>query len=285
MNIKTKRLLAYCIDMLVVSLIVTCLTSNSIINKHINEYNKYYKDYQEKYTNYTEVLIDLNDYYKDNKITTEEYNKLIKKHQDYEKQINKYYQNNSISKKDYNKLIKEINNDFSKEYKTINYNLSKYSIAYNIVYIIVIIAYFVFFNVITEGRTLGKKITRLKVVNSTDFNNKVNIVNYLVRAIILYNPLYYLLKTIGTYCFNVQDYYNFTFILTNFQNYLLLLIVIMIVIRRDNRGLHEVLSQTRVVELDKTGKIITPNLEIPKKELKLHKKLKNKKIVIDNNED
>ena len=54
--------------------------------------------------------------------------------------------------------------------------------------------YFIAFNKYTNGQTLGKKVMRLKIVNSKDIDAKVPIWSYLVRAIILYQPIYYLVK-------------------------------------------------------------------------------------------
>lgn len=300
MNKNLNRLLAYIIDILIVYLIVNSLSSAPIINKQLNSYNKYYKEYQETYNNYINFSQDLTKYYGDNKLTKSEHNKLIKKYPKLKSDLNKYYKNNKLSQKQYNKLTKKINQKFQTKYKKIYYKLNKYSIIYNVIYITVLLAYFVLFNILTNGQTLGKKIFKLKIINNKDPDIKVSILNYLIRTTILYNPIYYLAMLLVPY-FNANNFYTWSLIWSNIKNYLEVVIIVMIIIRKDNRGLHELLSNTKVISLDKksnelqeeknksdfnnSNKNIVTSTEIIKNtnSTSERKKAKNKKKIIDYN--
>ena len=53
---------------------------------------------------------------------------------------------------------------------------------------------------------------------------------------------------IGSVSFNVNDFYNYALVLSNIKDYLLIIVVLTIIIRKDNRGLHDLLSKTMVVD-------------------------------------
>ncbi|MBR3162262.1 MAG: RDD family protein [Bacilli bacterium] len=279
-----KRFIAYLIDILIISIISMSITYMPIFNKELSNYRKYIKEYNKEYTNYLSFNNDLNKYFKDKKITNEEYNKLANKHDTYKTYLNKYYKDEKLSKKNHKKITKEINKEWSKTYKRYNYKLNKYSLVSNISSFIVIIIYFLGTNILMNGMTIGKKIMKLRIVSNQD-NKDVIPLNYLVRTIILYNPIYYLAISLGIFIFNINTYYNWTYIWSDIKNYLELLIVIMIIARRDSRGLHELLSSTKIISTDEE---ISNNNEknkdviiIKKDNNKKRKSNSSKKIIID----
>ena len=250
-----KRFLAYLIDLFIVSIISSCIMVIPFINVDRDNYNKNYKEYNELYTNYSKFSQDLTDYYEDDKLDEEEYEKLISENKDYEEVVSKYYKDGKLSKKNYDKLSEEVGRDFQGEYKSIYYKLSKYSVIGNVVQVIVIFAYFVGINLLTKGQTVGKKIMKLQIINNKDSSSKVSLLSYFIRTLILYNPVYYLAIIIGVYVFSSSDFYNWALVWSNIKNYLDIVIVIMVVIRLDGRGLHDLLAGTRVITLDEVNNV------------------------------
>lgn len=248
-----RRGLAYFIDMMVVLIIVQTISGIGFINKEIDKYNKTYNDYMEEIDVYSSFLSDINDYYKDEKLTSEEYDDLIKNNPEYEDLVDKYYKNDELTTKNYDKLVEEVNDNYLVEYKDVYYKLDKYSIVYNIAYIIVTLLYFVGFNMITGGATLGKKLVRLKIVNNKDRNNKVSGLSYLIRSILLYQIIYYLIKVLFVNLLSVGDFFNLSNIVYDIHSYLTIIILVFVMIRIDGRGLHDILSNTIVVNVDKNG--------------------------------
>ena len=71
-----KRIGAYFIDMMVVMLITQCLSGVPFINKQLDTYNKYYQEYSNALKEYSEFKLELQNSFKDEKITEKEYNKI-----------------------------------------------------------------------------------------------------------------------------------------------------------------------------------------------------------------
>ena len=151
MKIVVKRVIAYVIDLIIVTLISTILTTNTYLNKdygrYIETYDKYEK-YYESYEKEIEKLEELNDKEK-------------------------------ISDKEYKKELEKIN----KKNIDYNYEIIKLSIMPTIISILVILLYFVVIQFYMGGKTLGKKIMKLRVVSNKE--KKLNILNFLLRSLVL----------------------------------------------------------------------------------------------------
>ena len=270
-----KRILAYIIDMMVILIISQSLSGIPFINKQLDKYNKYYQEYTELVEIYTGFKVELTNNFKDQKLTEKEYNSLIKNYPSYKDRLTKSYEDQKLTEKEYNALVKEIDNKYQSDYEEVYYQVEKNSITYFVIYLIAVFAYFVGFNKITNGQTLGKKLTRLKIVNSKDNSKPIPIWSYLVRAILLYQPIYYIVKLIGINILSMNQYYNITSIFYDIQYYLELIIIAMVMIRQDGKGLHDFLAKTRVVLLDKDGnEIEEPSIQL----------IKKKKIIEEPNE-
>lgn len=246
-----KRVLAYLIDMFVVLIIVQSISGIPLINKNLDKYTKVYNEYLTSYTEYSKIVLDLNKYHEDKKIDKKEYKKLIEEYPNQKKLLNKYYKDEKITSKNYNNLLEEINDNYLKKYKNNYYKLDKYSIFYNTCYVVVTLLYFILFNIITDGATLGKKLLRLKIVNNKDNNEKVSIISYVIRSIMLYQPIYYLFKAIFVSILSINNYYTVSNIIYDIHSYLLFIIITVMIIRMDGRGLHDIVSNTSVIELKK----------------------------------
>ena len=268
-----KRFIAYSIDMLVILIITQSISGIPTINKQLNDYNKYSNKYLTNYKEYSDLKINLNKYFEDKKITDEEYNSLIKEENNY---INIFKDNykEELSNEDYDKINKKIDKLYNNTYKEIYYKMEKNSIMYNIIYLVVVILYFVGFNKYTNGQTLGKKLMRLKVVNNNDSNKDVPIWSYIVRLIILYQPVLYITKLIGVSFMDISIYYTVTNYVYTFQSYLEMIVIATMSIRIDGRGLQDMLAKTRVVLYDRNGNEIKDKLEVL-----VNDKLKNKKVI------
>lgn len=257
-----KRFIAYLIDMMVILIITQCLIGIPQLNKQLDDYNKFYNEYLELYNEYAYFKIDTNKYFEDKELTDEEYNKLISKYTNYKDTLNKYYIDGELSGKNYDKLNKEIDDNYNNTYRELYYKIEKNSIMYFVIYLITVIAYFVGFNKYTSGQTLGKKLMRLKIVNSNDENKDVPVWKFIVRAIILYQPIYYIVKLIGVSFLDINMYYDVTNIVYNVQGYLEMLIIVMVMIRLDGRGPQDLLAKTRVVLYDRNGNEVKDKMSV-----------------------
>ena len=268
-----KRFIAYSIDMLLILIITQSISGIPTINKQLNDYNKYSNKYLTNYKEYSNLKVNLNKYFEDKKITDEEYNSLIKEENNYTNIFKDNYKE-ELSNEDYDKINKKIDKLYNNTYKENYYKMEKNSIMYNIIYLVVVILYFVGFNKYTNGQTLGKKLMRLKVVNNNDSNKDVPVWSYIVRLIILYQPILYITKLIGVSFMDISIYYTVTNYVYTFQSYLEMIVIATMSIRIDGRGLQDMLAKTRVVLYDRNGNEIKDKLEVL-----VNDKLKNKKVI------
>ena len=276
-----KRFLAYTIDMMVILLITQSLSGVPFINKQLDTYNKYYDKYVELFEEYGNFKVDLTNDFKDKKLSEKEYNNLIENHENYQDILNQVYEDKELTKKEYNKINKEIDKEYEKEYKKLYFKIEQNLIAYFIIYLVTVFAYFVLFNKFTNGQTLGKKLTRLKIVNAKDTKEEVTILSYIIRAIILYQPIYYIAKLIGISTLDMNSYNTLTSIFYDIQYYLEILIIIMIMLRIDGRGPHDLLAKTKVILLDRNGNEVEDKMTTMIKQKKEIVKNKKKPKIID----
>lgn len=248
-----RRVLACFVDMMVVLIIVQTISSIPFINKSLDKYNKVYNNYFEYFSLYGDFLMDLEDYYEDKELGVEEYDKLVSDNDSYKELVDKYYVDGKLSSKNYDKLKVDVNDIYLDNYKDTYYKLDKYSIVYNISYVVVSILYFVGFNMITNGVTLGKKLTRLRIVNSSDNNGRVSIFSYLLRCVMLYQVIYYLFKGVFVNVLGISNYYTVSNIIYDLYSYLTFIILTFVILRKDGRGLHDILCKTKVIEVDRFG--------------------------------
>lgn len=249
-----KRITAYLIDLMILVILVSLISNTSLINKQLDKYNKYYNQLIELSTETNKVITDLEEYYKNEELKDEDYQKLIEDNPNYKENVYKYYEDSKLEKEEYENLIKDIKKDYQNKYIKIKYKIEKNSTISNISYLLIIILYFGVFNLITNGQTLGKKLFRLKIVKKDD--TKPNIINYLLRSILLYNVIYLIVSLVCVYTLNSKDYYTITSIIYEIQYYIQWIIIFMITIRKDGRGLHDLIGNTKVIALDKEGNII-----------------------------
>lgn len=220
-----KRIGAYLIDLLVITLFSMIITKISFINPK-------YDEYMEASEKYNEML---NDYY-DKKIE-----------------------------------INEFNNQVSE----ISYDLNKNGYVYLISDIVVIILYFGVFNFVSKGQTLGKRIMNLQIVSAKE--KPLKIYNYLIRCIIL-NGIIMDIITLIAICFSRSKYYDIYSIGSNINMLIQIAIFISIMFSVSGRGLHDLITGTKVIDTKiKTEKNEETKIEEKVEIIKPNKKGKNNK--------
>lgn len=194
MKTLLKRLGAYLIDYLIVTVIIYGVMLLPFVNPNKEEYN----------TKYNEVV-----------------------------RVNEQYQKNEISSEEFNEALIPI-----------AYDLYRLNGSYVIVSTICFIGYFVIFQFLNKGQTIGKKIFKLKLASASD--KPLSMVNYFVRAIILYNILIPIIELIIVFTMSKENYYN-VYQNINLVSYIIMYITLFfMLVRADGRGLHDILANTIV---------------------------------------
>jgi uncharacterized RDD family membrane protein YckC len=167
----------------------------------------------------------------------------------YYEKYNNAYEEYSISVKQY--MEKEIDIDeFNKVTKESNYYLNRYGITNNIVSVVVLIGYFVFFQKYNNGQTLGKKIMKIKVVTK---DNKIpSIKNFLLRLLLLYyayvgNLIVIIIVSILSYTVNITYFANITTVVTYVILTVNIISLVYMISKEKKDGIHEIISNTIVI--------------------------------------
>lgn len=225
-----KRLLAFILDILIVSLVVTLLSYVPFLNPNRDAYS-------------------------------EKYNELVNVYEQVEK--------NEISQEEYNEAAIPI-----------SYELYRLNIPTILVDIVCSLLYFGVLPFFMDGQTFGKKLFQLRVVSAND--KSLNLINYLLRAVVLRNILISIALILVIYFMDASNYYA-VYQNVNLVGYIIMYInLFMIVMRQDNRGLHDFVANTQVVftheEMENRLEKIEEEQKVLEKELE-KKPVKNEKVV------
>lgn len=236
MKIVFKRFIAYIIDIVLVSLLATILTSNSYINKDYNKYQEIYKEYEKYSNNYHDFINDLEDL------------KVSELKEEY-KNYNKYLENTDnedLSEKDIKKIKTELKEEYEEKIKNYSYKLSKLSSIQKIISMLCILLYFVVFQYYFNGQTLGKKIMKIQIVSNNE--KQLTILNYFIRSLILNELVINIISIICILILNKNNYLIYSQIIYYVTYVLEMTIIFMIMFDKNNRGLHDFASNTKVIE-------------------------------------
>lgn len=246
MKIVLKRIGAYLIDIILVTLVATLISSNNYINKDYKKYEEIYDKYSESYESYSEYYNGLQDAYEDKEISNKEYDKLLENEEEYIEDLTNYYEDEKIEKEEFEDIIQNVNSNYSKKETNYSYKLLKYSMIPTIVSLMCILLYFVVMQFYFNGKTLGKLIMKLKVISNND--KPLSIFNYLIRSLVvnevfinILNIIFLLVLSKNNYIFYNQIIYVITYIFE-------MIIMFTIVFDKHNRGLHDYISNTKVIE-------------------------------------
>ena len=154
--------------------------------------------------------------------------------------------------KDENNLLDSIFDedlDFDKfydDYSQVRYTLDKESMAVSLVTAVVSLGYFATFAYYYNGQTLGKKIFKIKIVSST--TEEVSHLKFIGRALLVNGILSSLLTDLILLFINYKQY-NYTVGVVNFvQSAFMFVSLILIIMRTDKKGLHDLMFKTRVIQ-------------------------------------
>ena len=186
-----KRVIAYFIDILIVTFASSMLASISYLNPQLKKYEKIYEAY------------------------VEEYEKLD---------------------------LKDVNRE---ELADINYQLDRSNIYGAVISITLTIIYFVVFQKYNNGQTLGKKLMGIKI------DGDLSLFKYFIRSLILYNLFINIAKVILILNISKEKYIKLNDTLFIIALIIEVGIFIMVTMREDKRGLHDIIVDSNVVSIER----------------------------------
>lgn len=250
MKLTLKRFGAYILDMFLVVLVASLISSITFINKDYKEYNSVYSEYEDVTNKYKSFIDDIGETYSDEQIEEEEYQKLVSEHPTFADNITSRYDDKIIDSDEYDNILETIYDLYKTDTIAYNYRLSKLNFISSIILIICLILYFVLIQYLLKGQTLGKRIFNLKIVNKD--NNVPSIINLLLRELILTGILITIAQIICLFTLNANDYYNVSYYIQIISYGMEIAILFTTLISSSNRGLHDIISGTSVIEVSKS---------------------------------
>ncbi len=248
MKLLFKRIGAYILDMILVILVASLISSLTFINKDYKAYNSTYNEYSNRLIVYQDFIKDLEDNYEDEEIDDEEYDNLLSNYSEFSIYITNRYEDKVISNEEYEQILNDLLDLYRDESISYNYKLSKLNVISSIILIICLILYFGIIQYFMNGQTLGKRIFNLKVVNKN--NEKVNLGCLLVRTMIVTGILVSLSQILCLFILNENDYYTASYYMKMISYGIEFMILITILLRTDSRGLHDLIAQTKVIDVN-----------------------------------
>ena len=158
----------------------------------------------------------------------------------YEKQTNelmeltKSYTNGEITREEY-----------SEQFDTLNYYVTKEGVGTSIVNCSVAIVYYVVLCYFCHGITLGKFLMKLQIVSSN--GKELNIGHYLIRGLFANLILSNLVSIIFVYAMNKDTFISVYPKVSSVLSIFLLVSMLFVMYREDGRGLHDLMSNTKVI--------------------------------------
>lgn len=148
-----------------------------------------------------------------------------------------------------NKLIaSEITNEaYVEEYSEIMYDYQKESLIPNAVSLVLTIGYFVVFQYMNKGQTLGKKLLGIRVVDSKD-EKPISIVRGLVRSLFILSIISSIANILFIYILNKNNYFIAYGLIGSIEFIFILVTIIFILYRKDGRGLHDMMANSKVIK-------------------------------------
>ncbi len=135
--------------------------------------------------------------------------------------------------------------EYQNDIKPIVYDMQKSSVTINTVSVLLSIAYFIVFQYLNRGQTIGKKLMRIKI---TENNKEPSLKAMVIRTIIINSILTGILNIVLIYLLNKNTYYTGYQIVSYIELAFAFISALFIIYRKDKLGLHDIIAKTEVIE-------------------------------------
>ena len=136
--------------------------------------------------------------------------------------------------------------EFVDEYQDLYYKNKKDTMTQSAITLTITIAYFVIFQYMNKGQTIGKKILHLRVVdNNTE--KPLSIFKGLIRSLLIWNILSETLGIVLIYILNKESYITSYLIISSIESIFIFITAMFTLYRKDNRGLHDIIINSKVI--------------------------------------
>lgn len=137
--------------------------------------------------------------------------------------------------------------EYLDEYKDVLYDYQKENVLQSGISVALTIAYFVVFQYMNKGQTIGKKLLNIRVVDK-DTNEPISILKGLLRSLIVFSILSGILCILFLYILGKRTYFIIYGSLLGIEGIFTLTTIFFVLYRTDHRGLHDMIANTAVIK-------------------------------------
>lgn len=155
------------------------------------------------------------------------------------------------------KLMEELDNkllessitpeEYLEEYQDLLYDYQKENVLQSGISVALTVVYYVVFQYMNKGQTLGKKLLKIRVVDK-DTQKPVSILKGLLRSFLIYSLLSGIASILFLYILNRSVYFLSYSTLLIVEAIFTLVTVVLVLYKKDGRGLHDMMANTIVVK-------------------------------------
>ena len=135
--------------------------------------------------------------------------------------------------------------EYFKQSSPIYYDMEKSSIVVSIITLASSIAYFIVFQYLNKGQTIGKKLLKIRVQENGE---EPSLKAMIIRTIIVDSILSATLGIILLYILNKKTYYLGYNIVSIIELIFVFITAMFILYKKDKRGLHDIMAHTEVID-------------------------------------
>ena len=135
--------------------------------------------------------------------------------------------------------------EYNKEYDTLNYYMTKDGVETTIVNCAVAIVYYVVLCYACKGITLGKYLMKLRIVSANE--NELTLGNYLIRGLFVNLILSNLVSIVFVYSMSKETFISIYPKVSGALSIFMLVTMLFMMYREDGRGLHDLMSNTKII--------------------------------------
>lgn len=141
----------------------------------------------------------------------------------------------------------EITSDkYIDDYIDIMYDINKASFNNNLVYLVVCVGYFLIFQFLNKGATIGKKIMRIRVVSNDGVD--ASFVQMFIRTSIINEIIPISMLLILVMVSSGGLFFTFYSMISVIENIFVIICIFMILYRSDKLALHDMMSKSMVID-------------------------------------
>lgn len=156
--------------------------------------------------------------------------------------------NNEVREVNEQLLEKEITSEnYIYRYAELNYQIDKMEVIDNILNSLYIILLFVYVPFLLKGQTLGMKLTNIRIVKEDGLEANLN--DYLFRSVLIYSLGHLFITLAVIYVLPSFLYFTISSSLLFLEFLLVFISVFMILYRHDRKGIHDILTRTKVIKI------------------------------------